>query len=297
MTDSTTDQTAPAATPSSDGPILLIGGRGKTGRRIAERLAARGLPLRIASREGAPPFDWADPAGWPAVLEGCSAVYVAYAPDLAVAGAPEQVRDFARAAATAKVERLVLLSGRGEPEAQRSERMLETVGLPWTVLRCSWFNQNFSENPLLLEALRAGELALPVGPVGEPFVDVDDIAEAAVEVLTRPGHAGRIYELTGPRLLTFAEAVGAIARATGRPMTYRQVPAEAFAEGMAAAGVPADLVALLLELFTKVLDGRNAFLTTGVQELLGRPPRDFAAYAGDTAASGAWSTPLPESVR
>ena len=155
-------------------------------------------------------------------------------------------------------------------------------------MRCGWFNQNFSES-YLLDPVLGGEVALPAGDVREPFVDADDIADVAVAALTEDGHAGQLYELTGPRLLTFAEAVGEIAEATGREIRYVQV-VDGRVRGRAGASTtfPTDVVGLLRYLFTEVLDGRNAKLADGVQQALGREPRDFSDYVRDTAATGAW---------
>lgn len=271
-----------------DGPTLVLGGTGKTGRRVVDRLAARGLDVRVGSRSGAPPFDWNDRATWAPVLRGVSQMYVTYQPDLAVPGAAETVGALARLAAESGVRRLVLLSGRGEEGAQRAEDEVRGAGLEWTILRASWFAQNFSEN-FLLDAVLAGEVALPSGDVPEPFVDVDDIADAAVAALTEEGHAGRVYELTGPRALTFAQAVDEITRASGRPIRFVPISAEAFLAGLRAEGLPGDVLWLMNELFTQVLDGRNSLPADGIQRALGREPRDFAAYAGATAATGVWS--------
>jgi uncharacterized protein YbjT (DUF2867 family) len=267
---------------------LVVGGTGKTGRRVLERLQARGLPVRAGSRSGEPPFDWDDRATWAPALHGATAAYVSFYPDLAVPGAADTVGAFARLAVQSGVRRLVLLSGRGEEEAQRAEQLVQDAGAEWTVVRCSWFSQNFSED-YLLEPVRAGEVALPVGDVPEPFVDVEDIADVAVAALTEDGHAGRVYELTGPRLLTFADAVAEIARAAGRPVRLVVVPTEAYVSAMAEHGVPDDVVSLLRYLFAEVLDGRNAHVTDGVQQALGREPRDFADYAREAAATGVWA--------
>jgi uncharacterized protein YbjT (DUF2867 family) len=222
------------------------------------------------------------------VLAGASAAYVSYFPDLAAPGASEAVGALAGVAIEAGVDRLVLLSGRGEEEAQRSEEALMRSGAAWTVVRASWFNQNFSEGHFR-EPLLAGALALPAGDVGEPFVDADDIADVAVAALTEEGHVGEVYEVTGPRLLRFAEAVEEIARASGRELAYTCIGIEDFVAGLAHEGVPEDEVAALRYVFTEVLDGRNAHVTDGVQRALGRPPRDFTAFARRAAASGAWN--------
>jgi uncharacterized protein YbjT (DUF2867 family) len=160
-------------------------------------------------------------------------------------------------------------------------------GLPWTVVRTSWFNQNFSEG-FLLDAVRAGELALPVGEAAEPFTDCDDIAEVAAAALTDDRHAGRLYELTGPRLLSFADAAAEIGRATGRPIGFVPLSPAEFAAVLREHGLPEDLG----DLFQLITDGRNAHLTDGVERALGRPARDFSDYARTTAATGVWDAGL-----
>jgi uncharacterized protein YbjT (DUF2867 family) len=267
--------------------VLVLGGTGKTGRRVAQRLEERGLSLRVGSRSGEPPFDWEDEATWLPALQDVESVYISYYPDIAVPGAVEAVRSFAELAVERGVRRLVLISGRGEEEAQRAERVVQEMGVEWTIVRCSWFSQNFSEN-YLLEPILSGKVVLPRGNVPEPFVDADDIADVAVAALTEEGHVGEIYELTGPRLLTFEEALGEIARATGREVRYLPVSVEEYSSMLAEQDVPAEYVWLLSYLFTEVLDGRNAYLTDGVQRALGREPKDFAEYARDAASTGIW---------
>ena len=269
---------------------LVLGGTGKTGRRVAQRLSALGRPVRVGSRSGRPPFDWEDRATWAPALDGAGAAYVSYYPDLAAPGAVEATDAFARLAAGSGVSRLVLLTGRGEPEAELAEQALRDCGAELTIVRAAWFNQNFSED-YLLESVLAGEVALPAGDTPEPFVDADDIADVAVAALTQDGHEGQLYELTGPRLLTFAEAVGEIAKATNREVRYLPVSLDEYAAAAAGQGVPAEVVELLTYLFSEVLDGRNARVADGVQRALGREPRDFAVYARDAGASGVWDAP------
>lgn len=269
--------------------VLVLGGTGKVGRRIAARLTDRGVPVRIGARTAAPAFDWNDPATWRKVLNGVQNVFISYAPDIAVPGAPQAVAEFTRQAAAQGVARVVLLSGRGEPEAEAAERLVQDGPLPWTILRCSWFAQNFSES-FLLDPVLGGEVALPVDGVTEPFVDCDDIAEVATEALLDDRHAGQLYELTGPRLLTFGDAVREIARTAKRPVRFTAIPLEEFTAGLAAAGLSRDEVSLVSYLFATVLDGRNSSLTNGVEQALGRPPRDFADYARETAKTGIWSS-------
>ncbi|HEX6021779.1 MAG TPA: NmrA family transcriptional regulator [Solirubrobacter sp.] len=263
---------------------LITGATGKTGRRIIERL--NGRDVRPASRTTG--FDWNDSSTWEPMLDGVEAAYISYFPDLAVPGAAETVGAFARLAAERGVMRLVLLSGRGEPEAQRAEQAIAAAGAQWTVVRCSWFAQNFSE-AFIVDGVATGEVALPAGDVPEPFVDAEDIADVATAALTEDGHHGEVYELTGPRALTFDEAVAEIAAATGRQIRFTPVPVDAFAAAMREAGAPDEEAALVAWLFTEVLDGRNAQPQDGVRRALGRAPRDFAEYARRTAATGAWN--------
>ena len=272
----------------SQRPILIIGGSGKTGGRVNTLLQARGIATRPASRSTTIPFDWTRPEAWAAALDGASHAYVTYQPDLAVEGAAEAIAELSRLAREKGLERLVLLSGRGEPGAQRAEAALQASGVPWTIVRASWFNQNFSEG-YMVEGVLAGEIALPAGAVPEPFIEVGDIADIVVAALTDERHTNKLYEVTGPRAITFAQAVDEIAKAVGRPIRYRQISAQEFTAGMRQAGMPDDVVVLLDELFTVVLDGRNSQVMHGVEEALGRTPRDFSDYARATAAAGVWS--------
>ena len=269
------------------GTTMVLGGTGKTGRRVVERLTASSVSVRIGSRSAEPPFDWEDQSTWAPALRDVESIYLTYYPDLAIPGAVEAVQAFTELAVQSGVRRLVLLFGRGEDEAQRAEHVVMASGADWTILRSSWFNQNFSEN-YFLEPVLSGEVVLPAGNVGEPFIDADDIADVAVAALTEDGHAGQLYELTGPRLLTFAEAVEEIAQASGREIRYVPVSAEKYAAALTAEGVASDFVWLVNYLFTTVLDGRNAHLTDGIQRALGREPRDFAGYARATASAGVW---------
>lgn len=270
------------------GRVLVLGGTGKTGSRVAAGLEAVGVSVRIGSRAATPRFDWNDEASWDSCLADIDAVYITYAPDLAMPGATDAIEAFVARAKRRGVRRLVLLSGRGEPEAQACERIVQESGLEWTVVRASWFFQNFSEGAFV-DMVRAGRITLPTGDIPEPFVDVDDIAEVVVAALSEPGHAGEVYEVTGPRLLTFGEVANALSEATGRRIEYVQVPHEAFIDGAKASGAPREVIWMLDYLFATVLDGRNARLTDGVQRALGREPRDFAEYARAVAATGDWS--------
>jgi len=269
-------------------PILILGGTGKTGRRVAERLTARGLPVRIGSRSAQPPFDWGNPATWIPALDGVAAVYISYYPDVAAPGGVEAVSSFANVAVASGVRRLVLLSGRGEPEAEEAEAAVRASGADLTILRATWFAQNFSEG-FMLEPVQQGVIALPAGNTPEPFIDLDDLADVAVAALIEDGHVGQLYELTGPRLLTFSDVADEIARVTGREIRYVPISIEEYATAATQQGLPGEVVDLLRYLFGVVLDGRNARLGDGVQRALGRSPRDFGDYARTAAASGVWA--------
>lgn len=264
--------------------ILVIGGTGKTGRRVAERLTGRGIPVRIGSRTGRPAFDWDEPATWDAALEGIGAAYVTYYPDLAFPGVSDLIAGFSAAALAHGVKKIVLLSGRGEDGALASEESVQNSGVAWTILRCNWFNQNFNESFFLGPVLE-GVISIPAGDAVEPFIDADDIADVAVAALTEPGHDGQVYELSGPRLLGFHEVAREISIASGREIIYSPVTAAEYEVILAKEGLPRDFV----DLFTLILDGRNASLRDGVQRALGREPRDFSDFAREAAASGIWA--------
>jgi uncharacterized protein YbjT (DUF2867 family) len=269
-------------------PVLVLGGNGKTGRRVVERLSARAIPTRVGSRTGKPAFDWEDPSTWAAALEGVGSVYLTYYPDLAVPGATEAVRSFAELALRSGAPRIALLSGRGEPAAERAEDAVRETGAELTILRSTWFMQNFSED-YMLEHVLSGEIRLPADDVPTPFLDADDIADVAVAALTDDRHIGELYELTGPRSLTFAEAAAEIGAAIGREVGYAPVSFDEHAAELAEHGVPAEVIELLDYLFREVVDGRNADTTDGVRRALGREPRDFVQYTTRAAASGIWT--------
>lgn len=272
-------------------PVLVTGGTGRTGTRLARHLVARKVPVRLGSRRAPVPFEWHDSATWPSVLDGVGAAYLCYSPDLAFPGVPELIADFVEAAAAAGVRRLVLLSGRGEDGARAAEDAVRAGGLEWTVLRCAWFAQNFSEH-FLLPPVRRGRLLLPAdGTVAEPFLDLDDVAEVAADALTGDRHLHRVLELTGPRLLTLTEVATELSAATGRTIEFVPCTVDEFAADLAQDGLGVEDAGALAELFTEILDGRNTRLSVDLAEALGRQPTDFADYAARAAATGVWAVP------
>jgi uncharacterized protein YbjT (DUF2867 family) len=267
--------------------ILVLGATGKTGRRVVDRLSAKGVVPRRGSRSGSPRFDWDARETWDAAVEGIERVYLSYYPDVAAPAASGAIGAFVECAVSAGVQRLVMLSGRGEPQAAAIEQLVRGAGVEWTIVRSSFFAQNFSEG-FFLGSLLDGELALPVGGVGEPFVDADDIADVATAALLDNRHSGELYEVTGPRLLTFEEAVAEIARAANRPIRFTHLSPADYAAALVANHVPQEYVSLVTYLLTEVCDGRNAWVGGGVQRALGREPRDFRDYV--RAAAATWQT-------
>ena len=269
-------------------PILIIGKNGKTGARVNQRLQALGYATRPVSRSTNPSFDWGDPTTWRSAIKGTRAAYVTYQPDLAMPHAESAIQEFLRAADDAGLKHIVLLSGRGEEGAQRAEQALKVSGISWNIVRASWFYQNFSES-FMVDGIKAGELILPAADTVEPFVDADDIADVVVATLTEPGHRNRLYEVTGPRALTFAQCVKEISDALGRPLKFTSIPIDEYINALREEGVPEDEQWLLRELFTVVFDGRNSDVMPGVEQALGRPPGDFKAYVNKTVESGVWT--------
>ena len=276
-------------TNTTNSTILVIGSTGKTGKRVADQLERLGIPVRHGSRTADIPFNWEDRQTWAPALEGIGKVYIAYYPDLAVPGSVDAIRALTELAKDGGVRHVVLLSGRNEAEAERAENVVKESGLQWTIVRCAFFAQNFNEGAWLDEVL-AGAVALPVDDVQEPFVDVDDIADVVVATLTGDRHVGRLYELTGPRLLSFRDAVAEIGKATGRDITFMPVPIDDYTAMLTEYGLPQDFIWLLNHLFTEVL-GSKAQLADGVKRALGREPKDFADFAREAAATGVWTLP------
>ena len=269
--------------------ILVLGGSGKTGRRVAERLRnTSGIKVRSASRSTIPGFDWENPVTWEAAIGDTDAVCISFQPDLAVPSAPETIKQFTVLATQLGVRKMVLLSGRGEKEAAVCEKIVMQNASSWTIVRASWFNQNFDEG-FFLEPILAGHVALPRRETLEPFVDADDIADVAVAALLNDEHNGKVYELTGPELLTFEQAVAIIAKATGRTINFQALSLEEYSAMLRSYGVPEDTVWLANYLFSEILDGRNASISNDVEKVLGRKAKEFSNYAQKVAQTGVWN--------
>ncbi|WP_212817633.1 NAD(P)H-binding protein [Polymorphospora rubra] len=268
-------------------PITVIGGTGKTGRRVVAQLRRAGHEPRAASRSAATRFDWTDRDTWPAAVEGAGAVYVTpYDP-----GDGDLLKAFTDVAVHAGVRRLVLLSAREwvdihDTAALAREDAVRDCGADWTILRPTWFAQNFSEEPFFSDGVRAGELAHGTGDGRHPFVDVEDIAAVAVAALTGEGHGGRTYDLSGPRALTVAEALAEISTAADRPIRPVPLPLQAYREHLTGLGYPQEAAAGVAGLSALIRDGDDAYVSDGVWRALGRPARDFADYVAATDWTG-----------
>lgn len=276
--------------------ILVIGATGKTGRKVVEGLKQQNHNVRLGSRNNNPSFDWNDPSTWSNALAGMDKVYITYYPDLAVPGALEAVKALTEEAKKAGVKKAVLLSGKGEKEAERCEQAVANSGLDYTLVRASWFNQNFSEGAFL-EPILAGNVALPMPHTKIPFVDTTDIAEVVVKVLLDESHNGKTYEITGPRTLTFEEAIKEIATATDRHIQYQAVSLETYKSMMQSAGLPPDYIWLLDYLFREVLGNeKNQVVTSDVEKVLGRKATDFKQYVQETMRTKIWNQTLPQTI-
>ncbi|MDA3645460.1 NAD(P)H-binding protein [Saccharopolyspora indica] len=279
--------------------ILVMGATGKVGRHVVARLRELGRPVRAVSRSSPARFDWADRSTWQPALAEVDTVYLNV---WGVVGVVDPA-EFTALAVRSGVRRIVALSGRGDdgenylldtpygPWAQAvadGERAARDSGVEWTIVRPCWFAQTFEEDPKLSE-VRDGEVAIPVGEGTVPFVDATDIAAVAVAALTEDGHQHQVYELSGPRAMTFAEAVAEIARATGREIKHLPVGMSEYVQRLIDRGYDRDSAEMQAGPFQWLHRGKTGFLSDGVLRATGREPRDFADYAQRTAATGVWS--------
>lgn len=270
----------------SNQPILVVGATGKTGSRVATKLEAKGLPVRRAARRSETPFDWEDQSTWAPILTGVTKAYVTYFPDLAFPGAIEKLEAFAKVALDTGLQHIVLLSGRGEHFASMGEEVIRKSGIGFTIVRSAWFAQNFSEG-YLRDPILGGVLPMPGGDIAEPIIDIDDIADVVIAALTEKGHLGERYEVTGPRLMSFAEMAEVLTTTLDRPIQHIPISFDDFHANVAASGDT-----FVADVFTAIaretLDGRNAHTADGIERALGRKPRDFADFAQTAMIDGAW---------
>lgn len=269
--------------------ILVIGGTGKTGRRVVEQLKNKGIKPRIGSRNATPGFDWNDKSTWVKSLEGIERMYVTYYPDLAIPGAKEAIQSLTTLAKELGVKKVVLLSGKGEVEAEACEQIVANSGLEYTIVRASWFNQNWSES-FFLDPILSGNVALPMSDVLIPYVDADDIAEVATEVLLNDNFNGEIIEVTGPELITFKDIVTTIGKVSKRELNFFPITLEQYVDGMRQMQLPEDVIWLIEYLFSHVLTNpNNQLISHDIERVLGRKATSFTKYAEETVKTGVWN--------
>jgi uncharacterized protein YbjT (DUF2867 family) len=277
--------------------VLVIGGTGKTGKRVGRQLSTRGVTARIATRTPGVPgerespvaFEWRDRATYRAALDGVDAIFVV-PPTFAVDYVP-QVEALLAEAKAAGVPRLVFLSARGAAIGDHipmrgAEQKLAAGGLEYTILRPSWFNQNFSEYFLLDPVRRHNMIPVPTGGGRTPFVDLDDVAAVAVAALTTPDHNGATYDLTGPESLSFGDAAGILSGILDREIAFVDMAPDEWRAAAIGAGMPADYAELATELLGLVRAGGEDLVSKDVENVLGRAPKSFADWA--LSVSDAW---------
>ncbi|MEM9166499.1 MAG: NAD(P)H-binding protein [Planctomycetota bacterium] len=265
--------------------VLVIAATGKTGRRVAPLLEAKGVNIRRGSRSSSPAFDWALRDTWAPALSSMDAAYVVYLPDPALPGAAEDIRAFAEVAKQQGVGKLVLLSGRGVMRSETAEQAITGSGLDWTLVRAAWFNQNFTEGDFA-DQVRGGTITLPMADFVEPIIDADDIAEVVAETLTSTKYNGETLNLTGPVSITHAQIAAYLSRASGRQIDYAPISMDEFRAALTEAQLPSEYIGLLLHLFEITRSGVNAEPTNEVERVLGRPATSFEAFASRAASNG-----------
>jgi ergot alkaloid biosynthesis protein len=266
------------------GTVLVTGGTGKTGRRVADQLVAAGRDVRIASRHSTIPFDWSDRGTWAAALAGVSAAYLVPPPGGDVSG---PMIAFAQAAIAGGVTRFVLLSGspmpEGGPGVGQTHSWLRENARDWAVMRPSWFMQNFTEGQHLAPIRDEGVIYSATEDGRIPFISADDIAACAVAALISEKPLNRDFILTGSELFTYDAVAQIISDVTGRRVTHQRVSAEKLAEWYRSIGRPDMLSQMLAAMDVMIAHGAEDRTTDCVHELTGRAPITVEAFARDNA--------------
>jgi uncharacterized protein YbjT (DUF2867 family) len=265
--------------------VLVIGATGTTGSRVAAGLAERGVRARPATRTPRAPgqlrFEWADPDTYRPALRGVDAVYLV-AP-VGVADPAPLVEPLLHEAVASGVRRVVLLSSSAvtdrTPGLGALPRLVRTVSPEWTVLRPSWFMNNFTGDHPVAHGVRAGEIVTATGSGRIGFVHASDIAAVAVHALTDERPHDTDHLITGPRALSYTEAAAIITDVTGRPVTHRAVEAPELRERLSA--YPPEFAALLAALDTAIAAGAEDRVTDTVARVTGRPAQDFRTFASN----------------
>jgi uncharacterized protein YbjT (DUF2867 family) len=271
--------------------VLVTGGSGKTGRRVAAQLAERGIEHRIASRSatgaGTVPFDWSLPQTYDAALDGVGAIYLVAPPGVMEPLAVMQ--PFLERSLAKGVTRFVLLSASSleedGPVMGAVHGWLRRNAPSWVVLRPTWFMQNFSEQQYLPTILAEDAIysATENGRVG--FIDAEDIAAVAVEALTNPAFANGDLILTGPATLTYDEVAQHIGKAAGRVIRHRRVTASDMTDWLVTGGVPVAFAPILAAMDTAISLGAEDRTTDAVFESIRRVPGTFEDFVSRNAAT------------
>ena len=277
----------------SENMILVTCATGKTGSRVAKILVKAGHAVRAVSRRSTLPFDWEDDRTWSDALDGVDSIYIVH-PGLGRMEAALQVSEFAKVAVAKGATRAVLASTPDDGSdfsnsVRAAEQGVVSAGLVLTSLRLRWFNQNFSED-FLLDPVLSGELRLPTGTGKEAFVDADDIAAVASLASTDEQHGGKYYELTGPRLLGFADVAEEISRVTERRVRYAALSTEEYVAEQISLGIPEGWAHTLGALYTDIANHKLESISGDVEHVLGRPARDFRDFATIASANGLWNS-------
>jgi uncharacterized protein YbjT (DUF2867 family) len=268
--------------------LLIVGGTGTTGSRVADQVRGPGVAVRIATRRPSAAehvrFDWTEPRSHAGVLTGIDAIYLV-AP-IGVTEPASLVEPFLATALHAGVRRVVLLSSSAIPEGGTGlgglHRLVRTTVPEWTVLRPSWFMQNFlGDHPVGTAVRESGEIVTATGDGRVAFIDAADIAAVAARALTDEEPHNTSYVLTGPEALSYADTAAIIAGVTGRPIRHRPVGPAELTDRLTAAGYPRDFAELLPGLDVAISTGTEDRVTTTVPELTGRPARSFTDFARD----------------
>jgi uncharacterized protein YbjT (DUF2867 family) len=269
--------------------FLILGGTGKVGRRLAPSLTRAGHVARAASRHGSTRFDWRDAATWPRALAGTDGLFIV-GPGSAADWSP-RLASLLSMARSSGATHAVLLSARGSEllpggAVATAERALQEGPLPWTILRPAHFAQNFTE---AMFAPVGGLITAPVGTGAAPFIDVSDIADVAAAVLTSYAWDGATLDLSGPEAVTFAEAATILAAESGTPVRFADESDASHVARLRASGTPEGYTQWRMALLGGIRRGADAYLSDGVQAVLGRPPTGFREWARREAPTAAWA--------
>jgi uncharacterized protein YbjT (DUF2867 family) len=280
--------------------ILLTGASGTIGRATMAALRAAGKDFKVAARTpsklnalGVPgvPLDWDELGSYLPAMQGVDRLFLLTPNSERQAGYVLQAVAAARRAGVKHIVRLSVMGADADPgiilgrQHFAAEREIRASGIAWTMLRPSFFMDNFI-NYYGVDPTGDSEVFLPNGDGKAAWIDPADVGEVAARVLGDDSHAGKVIDMTGPELLSTAEALAVMGSVFGHRYTYTDVPEQAARQAMEAKGMPLWMVDAFLELNALVRLGYAANLAHGVQDVLGRPPRTMREWAERLKAAG-----------